>query len=411
MDPLIPGFGLVFFSAVAGGAFALPLRLRKRFEVENTMLVAFAFATLIFPLIFVSIFVPTWTEALGMVEGGTILEVMIWGACWGMGGVFMALGVASIGMSIPYATVMGISTVVGSMIPLSRRWADTPENVIAWTLIGVVITIVGVILCGRGGYIREKEKGVDTPEGLKNVKIFVIGLIFCIVSGFLSAGANIGFDTGKPIARNATNLIVQSELSEKGITFDGFASGKPVDAAIQDILATDEFDYAKIAAGELEDDTTIVKMEQKLAEEVIGYRKELCSLSAWMPMWWGGYLAMVFVFGTKLMKNKTLKNYRGEGAGRDLMLAVSMGLLHYLAQAPYGVGAFFLGNLGTTIGWVLTIASSLIVANLLGALTGEWKGATQKSKGTLITGLVILIGAMICLAYANHLQMVADAVA
>jgi L-rhamnose-H+ transport protein len=314
------------------------------------MLVAFGFATLIFPLIFVSIFVPTWAQALGMVDGMTIFQVMIWGACWGLGGVFMALAVASIGMSIPYATVMGISTVVGSMIPLTRRWSEIPGLVKVWTFIGIIVTIIGVSLCGRGGYLREKGVGEKTPEGLKKLNVFVVGLLFCVISGFLSAGANIGFDTGQPIADNAIELL-------KG----------------------------------------------KLAVESLGYRQPLCSLAAWMPMWWGGYIAMIFVFGTKLIKNKTLVNYTGPKAGRDLTLAISMGFLHYLAQAPYGVGAYFLGKLGTTVGWAVTIASSLIVANLLGAITGEWKQASKSAKNTLIVGLVVLIVAMCVLAYANSL--------
>ena len=358
MNPLIPGFSLIFFSAVAGGAFALPLRLRKRFEVENTMLVAFGFATLIFPLIFVSIFVPTWTQAIANASAGTILWVMFWGACWGLGGVFMALAVASIGMSIPYATVMGISTVVGSMIPLSRRWGEVPGDAKIWTLIGVVITLVGVALCGRAGFLRERGTGEQTTEGKKNVKIFLIGVLFCVISGFLSAGANIGFDFGGPIAENATELL-----------------------------------------------------KQKLAVDDLGYRGPLCSLVAWMPMWWGGYIAMICVFGTKLFKNKTLVNYTGPGASRDLVLAICMGLLHYLAQAPYGVGAFFLnshgdgnGKLGTTVGWVLSIASSLVVANLLGTLTGEWKKASSNAKIVLVISIIIVIISMVVLAYANSLQ-------
>lgn len=350
MNPLIPGFSLIFFSAICGGAFALPLRLRKRFAVENTMLVAFGFATLIFPLIFVSIFVPTWVEALGMVDSKTIIEVMIWGACWGLGGVFMALAVASIGMSIPYATVMGISTIVGSMIPLSRRWGEVPADARIWTLVGIVITLIGVSLCGRGGYLRERGTGEKTEEGSKNVRIFLIGVLFCIISGFLSAGANVGFDTGRPIAEHAMELL-----------------------------------------------------KQKLAVDDLGYREPMCSLVAWMPMWWGGYAAMVCVFGTKLVKNKTFRNYTGPGASRDLILAVCMGLLHYLAQAPYGIGAFFLGKLGTTVGWVLSIASSLVVANLLGAFTGEWKNASKAAKNVLIAGIAIVIVAMIFLAYANSL--------
>ena len=351
MNPLVPGFSLICFSAICGGAFALPLRLRKRFEVENTMMVAFAFATLVFPLIFISLFVPTWTTALGMVSPGTIIQVMIWGACWGLGGVFMALAVASIGMSIPYATVMGISTIVGSMIPLSRRWHEVHDEAKIWTFAGVFIALAGVALCGYAGFLRERGTGEQTLEGKKNIKIFMIGVLFCIISGFLSAGANVGFDTGRPIAEHATELL-----------------------------------------------------KQKLAVDNLGYRGPLCSLSAWMPMWWGGYIAMIFVFGTKLFKNKTFKNYTGKGAGRDFLLAICMGLLHYLAQAPYGVGAFYLGKLGTSVGWVLSIASSLIVANILGTLIGEWKTAPKNAKVTLVISITIVIIAMACLAHANSLQ-------
>ena len=113
---------------------------------------------------------------------------------------------------------------------------------------------------------------------------------------------------------------------------------------------------------------------------------------------------MVFVFGTKLFKNNTIKNFRGEGARRDLTLAIAMGLLHYLAQAPYGVGAFYLGKLGTTVGWVMSISASLIVANILGAITGEWKNASKPAKNLLVGGIVMVIVAMVCLAYANSLQ-------
>jgi L-rhamnose-H+ transport protein len=121
-----------------------------------------------------------------------------------------------------------------------------------------------------------------------------------------------------------------------------------------------------------------------------------------MAMYWGGYTAMLIVFGSKILKNKTAKNFTGTGAARDMCLAVGMGLLHYLAQVPYGVGAWFIGPaMGRTIGWAVTIASSLIVANMLGFVTGEWKDAHGNSKKVLFSGLAILIVAMICLAYAN----------
>ena len=341
MNSLIPGFGLIFFSAVCGGAFALPLRLRKRFEVENTMLVAFGFATIIIPLITASFFLPNWTQAISDTPSERILLVMALGFGWGIGGVTMALGINTIGMSITYATVMGLSTVVGSVIPMLRHWDAIPEAAKMWTFIGIAICVIGVIFCGRAGYLREKDAQITEEASVrkKNISIFVLGFLACVVSGFLSACANIGFDQAQPI---------------------------------------------------------IDKMEQ------LGAQPKFATLGGWMAMYWGGYLAMLIVFGSAIVRKKTLKNYTGAGAARDLILAVCMGLLHYLAQIPYGVGASYIGpELGRTVGWAVCVASSLIVANLLGFGTGEWKKATAGSKNVLYLGLSVLIIAMICLAYAN----------
>lgn len=345
MNSMIPGFGLIFFSAICGGAFALPLRLRKRFEVENTMLIAFAFATIIIPLISAQIFLPNWTQAITETSFARILLVMALGFGWGIGGVTMAIGVNSIGMSITYATVMGLSTVVGSVIPMLRNWSAIPYEAKLWTFIGIAICVCGVIFCGRAGFMREHggNNKTETAEEIsartKKTSLFMLGLLSCVASGFLSACANIGFDQAQPI---------------------------------------------------------IDKME------ALGASPKFATLGGWMAMYWGGYIAMLIVFGSKIVKNKTAKNFTGPGAARDMGLAVGMGLLHYLAQVPYGVGAWFIGPaMGRTVGWAVTIASSLIVANLLGFITGEWKDAHDKSKKVLFTGLAILIMAMTCLAYAN----------
>lgn len=91
------------------------------------------------------------------------------------------------------------------------------------------------------------------------------------------------------------------------------------------------------------------------------------------------------------------------GSGRDFALAALVGLLHFLAQNFYGLGALYLGRLGTTIGWALNIAASLLVANLFGFLIGEWKSARKSSVGTLYGGLLVLVVAMSLLAYGNSL--------
>jgi L-rhamnose-H+ transport protein len=67
------------------------------------------------------------------------------------------------------------------------------------------------------------------------------------------------------------------------------------------------------------------------------------------------------------------------------------------------MGAYYLGRLGTTVGWVFNIAFSLLVANAVGFMTKEWKGAPKTSVKTLFLGLGILVLAMVVLAYGNSM--------
>jgi hypothetical protein len=80
-----------------------------------------------------------------------------------------------------------------------------------------------------------------------------------------------------------------------------------------------------------------------------------------------------------------------------------MGGVHFLAQIPYGVGAYFLGKLGTTVGYGVNLGMALIVASTLGFMTGEWKGTSRRALHTLYGGIAVLVVAMAVLAYANSL--------
>jgi L-rhamnose-H+ transport protein len=59
-----------------------------------------------------------------------------------------------------------------------------------------------------------------------------------------------------------------------------------------------------------------------------------------------------------------------------------------------------MGNLGPVIGWVMFMALALIVSNLWGLKTGEWKNL-RKPKQYLLIGNAILIISWIILGFAN----------
>jgi L-rhamnose-H+ transport protein len=344
MNPLIPGFGLIFLAAVSGGAIGLPLRMRRRYGWENAWFVAFIFAVVIFPLITVSAFVPLWPSAIRAAGAKTLLTAMVFGFLWGWGTITFAIGVATIGMSLAVATIMGISTVVGSVIPMIRRWGEIPTRAKLVVLAGMVVCSVGTAVCGRAGVRREraaKSPQTGSPSGDKTAsRIFVIGLIGCVLSGFLSACANLGFDFADNVAQEALQLGVH-----------------PLSA----------------------------------------------SIVRWIPVYCGGFLAILIGCGSTMIAKGTWRNFVGPGSGHDFGFAVLMACFHFLAQIPYGMGAYYLGHLGTTVGWVANSAIALLVANALGLIMGEWVDAPRPLIRTLYLGLGTLVASMIVLAYGNSL--------
>ena len=86
----------------------------------------------------------------------------------------------------------------------------------------------------------------------------------------------------------------------------------------------------------------------------------------------------------------------------DALLSVLMAVLWMGAVAVYGMGASYLGRLGTSIGWALFQIFMIGTANMSGVFTGEWKGAGHKANITLGAGLVMLAIATSVIAYANR---------
>lgn len=341
MNPLIPGFGLIFVAALSGGAFAVPLKMRRRFEWENTWLAGFFFALVVIPFIAVVLFLPQWKDAIAAAGPATVSIALAFGFLWGWGSITFAMGVSAVGLSIGYATIMGVSTAVGSVIPMVRRWSEVSGEARAVVFAGIAICIVGVVICGRAAIIR--ERAVDTSgkdTGNLAAKALLVGLAWCLLSGFLSACVNLGFDFANRIADEARRL----------------------------------------GAGPLS-----------------------ATIAPWLPVYWGGYAAVLVGAGSTMLRRRSWDRFRGPGAARDFGLAALLGLLNFMAQIPYGIGAHFLGPLGTSVGWGLNIASSLLIANGFGFLTGEWKQAPKQAVGTLVGGLAVLVAGMVVLAYGNTL--------
>ena len=214
---------------------------------------------------------------------------------------------------------------------------------------------MGTMLAGVAGVWRERElakrrtNAVERPEDEFSTvpkptgSIFLVGLMMVLISGVLSACANLGYDYAAPLEK-----AMGSDLHWKA------------------------------------------------------------TLIRWMPMYWGGMTALLIFMGGRMIKTGAWRNYFVPGAARDFLIASSMGIVHFIAQIPYGIGAYFLdragkAELGTTVGWGVNIGMALIVASAIGFATGEWTGISSRATNLLRIGIVVLLTAICLLAYANGL--------
>ena len=354
---ILVGFGFILIAAIAGGTFGLQYRVMRKYTVENTSLISLFFATIVVPLIAANYLLPGWTDAIRQVGWQQNLLVFAFGFGWGLGAITYAYGFNILGMALAAAMIKGFTIAIGSGWPLVRRWDIVDPAAKTATLLGLGILLVGTALAGVAGVWRENElsgkRSLDPerPEAhLSTIPkprsgLFLIGLAMALISGVLSACANLGYDYARPLET---------------------AMG-----------------------GDLQWKATLIR---------------------WMPMYWGGMTALIIFMGGGMLRTGRWRNYFAPGTLRDFLIASSMGVVHFMAQIPYGIGAYYLdkaghADLGTTVGFGANIGMALVVATSIGFATGEWAGVSRRAVRALQAGIAVLILAVGILAYANSLQV------
>jgi len=328
---------MVFVAAIAGGALAVPLKKRRTFELENIYIPSTSVMMILIPLVMAAFVVPGWPQALRAAGARTLWAGVAYGFGWGVGAILFGYGVTMAGMSVGYATIMGINTAVGSILPFlvnSRTDFFTPGGLVIVT--GIAGCVAGVAVCGRAGSMRERQAAGATER-----RGFGAALLVCIASGVLSSCANLGFAFTSRVGDEA---------------------------------------------------------------RMLGAIPVFSTLASWLPVFWGASASLLLWFGGLQIKRGTWRKNFGPEAGHDWLMGVSMGIIWFLATIPYGMGALYLGRLGTSVGWAVNIASSLLVANVFGFLTREWTGARARVRRTLYSGLVILIAAIALLAAGSSMM-------
>ncbi|MHC4584211.1 MAG: L-rhamnose/proton symporter RhaT [Planctomycetota bacterium] len=345
MGTTVVGFTLLLLGAVCGGSFGLPSKFVKKGTPWETLWGPFFF--------FVTILIPTCVfpfiaeglfAACSQAGYAGIIKPVVFGFLWGLGSMTLGISFTLIGLSLAYALNYGAQIAIGAMGPFIIHNSDQLTTAHGFTIIsGVAVCIAGVVVCGRAATLRSKSQAGQS-EGMAVLTggKLMKGLIVAILSGVLCACYAIAVSYGGAVTEIATTQ-----------------HGNP------------------------------------------GWRAAFVVTALIL---WGGSLSACGYCVYKLCINKTWGSLTKPGIGTVLLIALAMALLHDAAILLFGVGASKLGPLGVAVGYAAFMSFAIIVGNINGFLTKEWKGAGKKSMYWIAAGIIILIIGVSILAKGNFMQ-------
>lgn len=343
-NPLI-GTGLHAIGGVSASVCYLPSQKTKSWSWGTFWLVQSVFAWLIMPAIIGYFTVPDFFEILLNAPTKAFWSAFVLGAAYGFGGMSFGLAIKHIGYSLTYTIAIGISAVLGTILPLSilgglGSYFSRPGADIV--LIGMTASIIGVVLCGWAGFKKEKDLSKLKNESLKfNM---VAGLALTIVAGILSGVFNISLEMGQPIADIA----------------------------------------AQHGAGHFEGNAKIIVSTM-------------------------GCLVVNLIWFTVLgIKNKTLSEFSAS-SGIPLTTRLKNGAWSALAGSLwfgqfffYGLGHVKMGNF-QFVSWALHMSMLIFFSYIVGVVMKEWKNVSKKTNILLIVALVILVASFIITGYGSYI--------
>ena len=338
---LILGLGVFVLGGVTSGTIALPQKFVKQFAWENTWGTFWFLTMVVLPAVVVPFCVKDVTTVWSQAGAQTVTIPLIFGFLWGIGCVTYGVAIHLLGLSLGVSLIMGTNVVVGSLLPLAVLHPEKLGTTGGCViLLGIAICVAGVALIGYAAALKGRAAKMTHAEEDPHQRNMTVGLAVAVFSGITSAGLNLGFAFSKKIPEIAIELGTPA-----------WASG----------------------------------------------------LASWQLVFWGGFAACGLVTGVLMFRNRTWKNYAKPQAAHDSFLSLTMAVLHFVTILLYGIGTVYLGDLGTSLGFAAFVSISIIVANILGFLTGEWKGASEQSVRWIITATGVLVVAVCVLGIGYSL--------
>jgi len=349
-----------FIGGFASGSFYIPYKKVKGWAWETYWIVGGLFSWLIVPPVAAYLTIPGFTDIIAATDGKILLLTYFFGALWGIGGLTYGLGVRYLGVSLGSSIILGLCSVFGALIPsvyynfnptpgkdsfndlLGSQWGNM-------VLIGLLVCVIGIIICGKAGGMKEKDLVASGKADPSNNEYKIgLGLTVSIISGILSACFAFGIDAGKEMANQANEIWKAANPGQGEFLFQNNVT--------------------------------------------------------YIIILWGGLTTNLVWCMILNARNKTFGDYTNKQTPllKNYIFSALAGTTWFLQFFFYGMGESKLGNGASS--WILHMAFIILIANTWGLVLGEWKGVRKNTFGTVVAGIAVIILSVLLVGYGNSLK-------
>src|ERR1700687_2410612 len=191
----VTGFLLILIAAAMNGAYAIPMKFMPRWKWENIWLVWTLLSLWVLPVILAWAAVPHPIQAYSTTPWTSLVRMGVMGVLWGAGVLLLGMSFPLAGVAVGAAVALGCAAAVGTLLPIV--YSDTPmqESTGLMILLGVVVVLLGVGICGFAGRARERQQRTGAVAQGQSIR----GFLFASVGGTLTAALNLAFVSGVTI--------------------------------------------------------------------------------------------------------------------------------------------------------------------------------------------------------------------
>jgi len=187
----------VALAGLLNGSFAVPLKTTRVWKFNHIWTLHSLLAMGVLPWVVVMVAVPCWSDLLTRVEMRGWLILIGWGVLFGIASLLYGIAVDLLGIALGFAIQLGLSIVLGALLPLLWAGAFELRSRGDWFFVlGLALMVVGVILCAQAGGSKDKSAG-------STARRFRLGLIIAIVGGVLAPTLNFGIQYGTALLGKA----------------------------------------------------------------------------------------------------------------------------------------------------------------------------------------------------------------